>query len=450
MNNCKYHPLVAATFYCSHCKSYCCDACINDSSATHDPECFYCKRPLENLGYGGSVEPFWRRLGESMRYPLKKDATIAVLAFGVIASLIVIFPVFGIVSLILFFLVNGMFYKYCFAALESTASGDMEAPSISEAYGGGASLLLKLLGIFIIYILLIGGIARFSMSLAGLVAVLAVISIPAVLIRFAQNENILDAINPLNSIQLISVIGMPYGLLLALGMVMMGSVGIISGMLSPLYAPLAICAQTVVSNFYMLVFFHLMGYMLFQYQDKLGFSARLSDDALGERSDRERLLARISVLVKEGEYSQVIEAFDEGLKAYPDDINLAKNYFNFLFFSKNQQKLPKFATQYLQMLRAKNQYDVLDQEFKKTRVLCPNFIPASPDLRFLLAQQAKAKGDKKLAITLLKGLHKQYPHFIRLAEAYALLADCLDEMPDLKSQAVKCRQMVEHLKQASK
>lgn len=52
----------------------------------------------------------------------------------------------------------------------------------------------------------------------------------------------------------------------------------------------------------------------------------------------------------------------------------------------------------------------------------------------------------KLAVKLLNGMHKIYPDFSRLPEAYLLLSGILEDMPNMQAQAEKCRQMAEQLK----
>jgi hypothetical protein len=78
--------------------------------------------------------------------------------------------------------------------------------------------------------------------------------------------------------------------------------------------------------------------------------------------------------------------------------------------------------------------------------LAPDYLPGSPDMRIQLAGLLKQQGDLKLAVKLLNGMHKLYPDFGKLPEAYTLLADILMELPNMQAQSVKCRQMVEQLK----
>lgn len=69
MDYCKYHPLTAATYYCDACDTKTCDTCCDDEKIKL--RCFSCSKQLESLGAVNYARPFWRRLEESFRYPLK-------------------------------------------------------------------------------------------------------------------------------------------------------------------------------------------------------------------------------------------------------------------------------------------------------------------------------------------------------------------------------------------
>jgi hypothetical protein len=126
--------------------------------------------------------------------------------------------------------------------------------------------------------------------------------------------------NPLGTVRLMATIGLAYGLLLALIMIMMGSVGVINEFIGTDFSMATNILQSIVSNYYMIVVFHLMGYMIFQYQDKLGFSATESDGEAAElRPERDRLAALIDVNIKEGNYEEVLAQLITAIKDFPND-----------------------------------------------------------------------------------------------------------------------------------
>jgi tetratricopeptide (TPR) repeat protein len=203
--------------------------------------------------------------------------------------------------------------------------------------------------------------------------------------------------------------------------------------------------QSIVSNYYTVVMFHLMGYMLFQYQEQLGYSARSDEDDESNRTDVERLRAKISVLLKEGDYEQVVTLYYQAFKQFPNEADFFEQFFDLLYVCKKDALMADFGLIYLEFLKRKKRFDKLTSSVKQIQLLVPDYLPDSPALRVQLAGLLRQQGDLKLAVKLLNGMHKLYPEFTSLPEAYELLADILTELPAMQAQADKCRQLAVQL-----
>src|SRR5690606_29870686 len=101
---------------------------------------------LDPLGAANNALPFWRRLEESFRYPLKGGAAALVVVVSLLMSTVIYLPL----GWLWYLIVLGRFMKYCFSCLEHTARGKLLPPDITEGYGGGLSLLLNLLVMFVV------------------------------------------------------------------------------------------------------------------------------------------------------------------------------------------------------------------------------------------------------------------------------------------------------------
>lgn len=451
MDYCKYHPLAAATYECHNCKIHQCDKCVDD-----DPKhrghirCFLCGGALESLGEGNTVEPFWRRLKEAFQYPLNSSAMFLIIGSAVVTVLASLMPFLWLIAFLMYLSAAGAMLKYSFACLERTAMGEMKAPDVIDAYEGGIKLLFQLIFITLIMLAVVAAAAHYlGFAVAGLLGVVAVISYPATLIRLAQTQSVFSALNPLASLAIISAIGLPYGLLIAFIMMMMTSVAVLHEWIGTYIPAVSYLLQGIVSNYYTVVIFHLMGYMLFQYQERLGYSARIEDDEEDEqslRADNERNLAHIEVLLKEGEYEQMVDLYYRMFKQFPDESQFYDKYFELLYACKKSALMMEFAELYLEFMLRKKRHDKLTTVFRQVLLVAAEFMPKKPGMRLQVARLLVQQNDSKLAIKLLNGMHKQYPDSPVVIDAYQLMAGILEEMPGMQAQAQKCRQLVEQLK----
>lgn len=446
MDYCKYHPITGATFHCQDCISHLCDKCTDDDPAHRgNIHCIICGKALEDLGSANTVIPFWRRLQDAFKYPLNSAAMSLIVGTALLSA--IASALFWVIALILFLIASGAMLKYSFRCLEKTADGEMSAPDIPDAYQGGIVLLFQLILMLIIISAAIGITAKFlGITLAGIVGFLAIICFPAMLIRFAMTESFFAALNPVAAFGLILTLGLPYGLLMAFIIIMMSSVGVLSELVQALFPAGTYFVQSIISNYYTIVVFHLMGYILFQYQRELGYVARSRhEDEEAERTDVERLNAKIDVYLKEGDYETVVNLYHQAFKQFPQEKQFFDKYFDLIYLCKKTALMEDFAPKYLQFVMQQKRYDRLTSLYKQILVLVPDFIPPQPEIRVELARLYKQRNDLKLAIKLVNGLHKTHPDFRGLPDAYVLLSECLELMPGMATQADKARKLAEQL-----
>lgn len=444
MNHCKYHPLSGATYHCRNCATFLCDKCVDDSQ--RDRRCFCCATQLESLGAGNTVPPFWRRLPEAFRYPLNSSSLSLIIGMAVLTLLVSLMPFLVYITVILYLFAMGSVMKYSFSCLERTALGEMKAPDVMEAYEGGIKLLRQLIFMTVIVggIVIAGGYCL-GMTAGGFLLAVVVCIYPAMLIRFAITQSLLSALNPLGALSMIAAIGLPYGLLMAFLLIMVSSVAVLQGIIGTAVPALSYLLQGVISNYYTVVMFHLMGYMLFQYQTQLGYSARINDED-ESRPEIDQLNAKLDVMLKEGQYEQLVAGFYQAFKQFPQEASFYDRYYEFLCACKKPVLMKDFGGLYLQFWLTKKRFDKLTLSYKQILFVAPDFAPTDLGLRMQLAQQLHYQGDNKSAIKLLNGMHKLYPEFSGLVDAYSLLAKALEQTPGMQAQAEKCLAWVEQFK----
>lgn len=452
MSYCKYHPLTPATFRCEDCEIQTCDRCGNEGRHGEDLRCFLCDAEMTCLGAANQAEPFWRRFDRAFRYPLAASPLTLILVLSLLTSVLSFIPF----AFLLYLAATGALIKYSFSCLQNTAQGRMTAPDITEAYGDGLALILRLLAIIIAITAAIVAINKFlGAGIAGLAGAVAIAALPAIIIIFAMTDSILEAINPARVFHLIGAIGLPYGLLLAIIMIMAGSVEFIGHLIGSDFSVITLTLNAIVSNYYTIVVFHIMGYMLFQFQAELGYTARAEgDEGPTPRDDREWVLAKTGVLIKEGEYAAAAQVFDAALKSMPNSEAVNTQYFEFLLAThdrrdaKSNQRLAAFASPYLQFLADNSPLKhKLGVSYQRVIRALPDYRPETARLRLLLAEACHKGGNPRSALRLLNGLHNDFPDFEDLVPAYQLMAEILDNQPGMAAQAEKCRLLIRKLAQ---
>ncbi len=440
---CKYHPINAATYFCSPCQKYTCDSCANEDAHSGGVSCFLCSRPLQSLGSAATDEPFWRRLDKSFKYPLNTYALVMIIGVSILSSILAFVPFAIVWQLIL----TGAMVSYCFACLKQTAIGNFAAPDITTAFQGGLELLARLLAIFVVTIVFVGLIFTYLSPLLGFLAgVIAIVFMPATIILFGFSNSLVEAINPLKQFRLITAVGLPYGLILVFIFIMSASVGIINEIIGFQFSIVSITLQAVVSNYYLVVMFHIMGYMIFQYQGELGFTAR-ADHGEGHkfREESEKTKHLVDILVKEGEFSLAIKELKQAIKKFPDDPHFVKLYFEFIHASKNTNAIAEFGNYYLAYLIRHHANHSLNPVYKRILQIKPDFQPDKAEIRYHLAQELYQAGDCRTAVKVLNHLHKEFPHFVSLPAAYELMAECLGELPGMAQHELKYRRFAAKL-----
>jgi hypothetical protein len=440
MEYCKYHPVEAATYHCTNCQTYNCDDCCQFANRTSYADCYKCGSELTRLGVSNNVTPFWRRLQESFAYPVNFDTIFLIVGLAVLSAFARYIPF----SFLIYLLLTSALLKYSFSCLETTSQGVMKAPDVSQAYGGGFGIALQVM-LMVIVILIVIWLSSYFLGnmFASIITIVLIAGFPAMMINFAMTENVFQALNPMNMLNMMGAIGLPYGLLLGFLMIMSGSVGVISQFVSVEFSLISSIFQSIVSNYYMIVIFHMMGYMIYQYQDELGI-----DDSHIIREDKPQKtvlqdnLCHIDILLKEGDLDQVLTMYNEVISANPNEKGLKSKFFELLVSTKSIDQLTEFAPKYFDYLIQSDRYELLSISYKRVLNVDPKFTPTTAEQRFKLAQICHQRGDSKSVIRLVNGLHKKHSDFNKLPEAYEIMASALDNLPNMQVQAQKCRKLI--------
>ncbi|TDR22513.1 hypothetical protein [Marinicella litoralis] len=435
---CKYHPLEPGTYFCAICETNSCDQCVDDSRYNPVPRCFQCNRQLDTLG-PGNIEPFWRRLQQSFRYPLATQSLVFITVLSILSSVAIYLPFPLLIYLALF----GTVFKYCLSCLSHTADGYMKPPDVTEAYEGGfKKMLVLILMLFITGLLVHLSDTYMGPAMGGLTALLVTLSFPAIIINYAVSDNMFESLNPVNIIRLVNSIGLPYGLILGFILIMSGSIAVLYQLVLWVPSSLDSVFLYAVTFYYLIVLHHLMGYMVFQYQSALGFSARLQDGSNKRRGSQAIAMAKISTLIKEADFVEATQLFQEQLQVNGDNLLLNTRFFEFLLATNKQDVITAFLPKYFELLETHGRSDMISSSYKRLKLRMPEFEATEAPLKWVISQACFAQNDHQTVIKLLHGIHKKHPDFKDLVPALSMLADALDEYPKYAEHAAACRKMI--------
>ena len=447
MESCKYHPDKPYNFQCSHCEEHFCTDCV-DHSVGGEARCFHCGGLLDVKITEDSVEPFTKRIEKAFRYPLSQTAMIFVVGLSVVTTILAAMPLNGLIRLFAVLFCLGLSINYSFLCLKATAQGAMEPPSLADALLDSFNILLRLTGMVILIALGIYAVSAYLNPILGILAsIIVFIGLPAILMSFAMTDSVIESVNPLVFIRLMTTLGLSYVILVIFLFIMISSVSLLSSIIGNDLLVLSAILQSSVSYYYSMVAFHLMGYLLFQYQDMLGIATLNDDEKLLRRQEPgDVAMAHVNIQLKDGNYARASELLLKAVSTEPKNSRLWQRCFDVLYRLGNKEALLKVADKYLNHLFDFAQNDRLFSDFKKLRLLLPTFQPKYAHLRYRLASLYHGHGDAKTTVQLINGLHKQHADFDQLIPAYSLMAQALSEMPNMQGQVNKCHQLIELLK----
>ncbi len=396
--------------------------------------------PASMTSESAPIVPFWNRLPAMVRYPAHMGSLITIILLG-LARVLGLVPL-GFVWMLL---VTVAMYRYAFDCLLATADGRMEPPEVSVTDDSG--LGWKLIGLIIILYLFLGVCAHFMGRGAGVVvACLVGFALPAAIITLAMEQSLLRALNPGKWIGVITRIGWPYLAAVGLCLVVLFSQSHAEAWVARLVPKLgAIVLTGIIANYALVVTFHLMGYLVYQYQDAFGIvaSGPQAYAPLGEPDPDQDVLDEAAELVRDGDPAQATALLRSHLRGRGGTPRVHQQYRKLLRLADDKQGLLHHGREYLRLLLAQGNDNAALTLLRECRTIDPDFAPAEGDALTRLAKVAERSGQWQLALQLLSGFREQFPDSPDVVENQLLAATIAHER---LNQDEKARDMLLDLK----
>ncbi len=446
---CKYHPDVPARWACRHCLI---DFCKNCIQAENDqlPTCPVCGKQVESLGAGNLIRPFWHRIPQFFIYPLQFPPLLFMLLLTVLSIIVNKIPTdimpFGVLIELAMVM---LFVKYAYVVLEHTAQGYLQAQRIR------GKLLTENLEtpfkqLFIVFLFFIGlselsglqdeGPLYIGISFTALV-------FPASVMVLAVEHRLIRAMNPIILLNMIRRIGGAYFImcvfLLILLMSAMQATTIMADYLpESIYMPVG----NFIVMYFTLIMFNMMGYVLYQYHEELGYSIQQEYiEAANPASwphETEPALREVEILFQEGKLGEVRERLIQMSRAEPGNMQYRERLHRLLLASKDIEGLRNYTADYISRLMLDNRPSEAIRVFTDCYKLDKDFRFGNGQQRFAMARLLNKNGQARAALNLLTNLHVDFPGYEGIPDAYLLVARILCESFNEDSKA---RQILEFL-----
>lgn len=350
--------------------------------------------------------PFWNRLRDIALYPFRGSAGITLILLTVL-SLLGFLP--GLAGLILTCVVWFSAYKFAFEILRSSADGDLQAPeSMFSTENGTVWRFLALqiaLGVVVV-------LSFFGGWVVGLgVMVLAVFLQPGMIISLAIDGSLRNAINPGTALAIVGRLGGSYLAAFGLLFVIQASAGTASGWVDGLMPPvLGELAVNLFSFWGLFAAFHLMGYLVYQYHEELGYEPASHARAAHVLVSRDRvLLDAAEARIREGDNAGALQLLREEVRSRAVDVETHELYRRLLRQAGDAKESNAHAQQYLNLLMMEKQDRKALGLLREALEANPDFVPMQLEHGELLAQRARMGGQAQLAIDQWQALLRRHP-----------------------------------------
>ncbi|TGN39005.1 hypothetical protein E5Q11_13965 [Marinobacter confluentis] len=383
---------------------------------------------MRYLGAATEAVPFWNRIGAFFRYPFHTDPLLVI----AICTLVPLLITNSIVGLIVWLVLAIALLKYTYAVINHTAEGHMKPPPVSVAFSGsGFDIVILQLLVFILMFALVSAAMMVGGPVLMLVVLaLVVLALPASVMVLAMEHSVAAAVNPMNLAVLISRIGSPYFLLYGYLILLSVASGAAQEFAFNHFAPqMANIVAGFLNSTFTLMLFHMLGYLLFQYQEELGFASDHQDEeSVAEMQGRDRTHrfdADIDMNLKDGNYDRVQSMLKESLKRDPSNAHRLEQLHALLSARNDQQELYRYHPRLLTMLADRNDGDTMAGLLTTLEKVEPGFRLDDPQLAVHCAQTLYHRGQFKPALKLLQDFHKRFPESESLPQAYLTAAQAL-------------------------
>ncbi len=336
-----------------------------------------------------------------------------VILIGAILSLVVAYlPIFGFLQPFFEVAVISYVYKYGAEVLLYTARGNVDdAPeyvtSVSDDQGWQQIWLF--VGMYGLSIIAFWGL---PFVFAASLSLLLVFAYPAASIMVAIEGSAIGSVNPIRWFDAITRIGWPYVAVVMLSICFVFSKFYLNDLLTFLWAPLGVFFTSAVSFYFAIMSFYLLGYLVYQFHEALGFELVVKKKELPRTHVKldpdQAVIDDCEALVVQGKLAEAADRFRTLISARGATAMVHERYRKILKLNQDTAGLIEHGATWLSVLLAQEKRPEATRLYKECVALDAAFLPRVAEEYADLAT-ALSVTEPKLAIGVLQGFCKQFP-----------------------------------------
>lgn len=363
-----------------------------------------------------AIPPFWERLPSIALYPFRGSALAALIVLGTLMGVASLIPLIGWLIVLVLWLSA---FKQAFEMLIATANGRSQPPIVSleastDIVWGYLSLQFLCLIVPLMAKDLGGDGAEYVTSVfVGLL-------LPAATIGLAISDSLRQALNPIHLYLVMTRIGWPYVALVGLALVINWTASDAQYYLVEWTHPIfAEALGQLASLRAVFATFHLMGYLVWQYQEALGFRPEVPLPRGGLSSVRDQeALRHAEEMIADGHLEAAITFLRQEVSERAVSDELHQLYRRALTLKGDPKLLLRHARDYLQLLIIRKEDRKALALIRETLPMDPQFAPYEIQDTERLARSAIRSSQDDIGLALLASLlksHESHENYVNWA-----------------------------------
>jgi tetratricopeptide (TPR) repeat protein len=340
----------------------------------------------------------------------------------------------GIVRMLLSFACWGVILKYSFAALKNTAKGSFVPPKITlDTISSEFDIVFKQLFVYLIIGFIFYRLIQGWGSILAIPFLLfALLSIPAIMIVLVCTNSLISSINPLIFVRMAWRIGWGYLLMYLFLMFLGGAPAALAGSVI-VYLPVQLqqFLYPIAKSYYTIVAYHLMGYVIFQYHEEIGYDVDFDDEGAASKESEDAgdegnaLLKKVNIFIKDGNIDDAIALMENEPDDVSSDIRLAECYYNLLALKQRTPEMVNQGIVYLDLLSKEGVTEKLFEVYSECLSKDADFAPP-PSSAFKIANAMIKHGNPKGAVGVYQRFIRTNPKSPLIPKAYFLAANVIN------------------------
>jgi hypothetical protein len=391
-------------------------------------------RTLATTAAHAAPPPFWQQLPKVFTYPAHADALIKIFAYAIASAISESFLPLGWLWSALIWLA---FLAYCFGILERTARGHLVAAEVymNDRTNKDYRPIMQVV-IFILFMSLaiVAGVTL-GPVMGQVTLFLVSLVLPASIMVLALDERLGPALNPLRLLATIAGIGLPYFALCAFLFLLLESSQFLSnGLDFVLPEWLSEIAADLITMYFMVSMYYLMGYALYQNHEALGVDVQVDPAAAqqnlqksGRKGEPDILGPETRALVADGKLEDAAGRIENRMRREWDNNKLHDQYHKLLLLDGKPKPIARHVNEYVPKLMREKKAARAVEVYEAARKAVPDLLISDSTLILPLATQASELRRDTTAFELLKGFDKRFPDSPDIPAVYLLAAKILLE-----------------------